>query len=409
MHRVVCAFAVMFGVACGGATVPRSPSLGQTTAKRAKPASGNGADQPAKRIAPKSKTSTPSKPVATEPTAPAPRPPVKAASLTIAAVGDIMLGSTFPAGRRLPPDDGKHMIEAVKKTLSAADITFGNLEGPMLTGGTSAKCKRMRRRKGKRKTCYAFRVPPRYARYLADAGFDMLSLANNHAMDFGKQGRESTKAVLDKYGIGHAGAPGSVAERTVDGIKVGMIAFATAWHSYDLRKIDRAVAVVKAAAQRYDILMVSFHGGAEGRRFQHVPRGTEYYLRENRGDLRKFSHAVIDAGADIVLGSGPHVVRGMEVYRGRLIAYSLGNFATYSFIMSGPYGISCILEAKLANDGRLLSGVIHPTRQHPVRGTTPDPKRRIIGVLRRLSKADFGDHAIVIADDGTFRAPRHAP
>ena len=164
-------------------------------------------------------------------------------------------------------------------------------------------------------------------------------------MDFGIAGRESTKSTLDKLGIAHAGAPGTIAEKTVKGVKVGMIAFATAWHSHDLRKIADAVRVVSAAAKRYPVLIVSFHGGAEGRNAQRVPRRTEYFLRENRGNLRKFARAVIDAGADIVIGHGPHVVRGMEVYKDRLIAYSLGNFATYGFILAGAYGYSYILEA----------------------------------------------------------------
>lgn len=314
-----------------------------------------------------------------------------------------MLGSTFPPGKRLPPHDGARLLEAVKPILSAADLTFGNLEGPMIDGGRSAKCRRMR--KGKVQTCYAFRMPTRYARYLADAGFDMLSLSNNHAMDFGLEGRESTKMTLDRVKIAHASAPGTLAELTVKGNKVGMISFATAWHSHDLRKIDDAVRVVSEAAKRYAILIVSFHGGAEGAKAQRVPRGTEYYLRENRGNLRKFARAVIDAGADLVLGHGPHVVRGMEVYKRRLIAYSLGNFATHSFIMSGPYGISYILEAKLANDGAFVSGMIHAVKQSPGRGPRPDPRRRAIGVLRRLSKLDFGATAVVIEDDGRFAAP----
>jgi len=418
MRTLAMTIAVMTLVACGGSSVHKRTKSTSASASDVHPAHGTTTKSPPK-IHPRSKTESTAKippekvRVAASISYPVkpkkPLLPPMAKALTIAAVGDIMLGSTFPRGKRLPPHDGSRVLEGVKKTLSAADVTFGNLEGPMIDGGRSAKCARMRKRPGKRKTCYAFRMPTRYGQYLADAGFDMLSLSNNHAMDFGLQGRESTKSCLTKLGIAHASAPGTIAERTVKGVKVGMLAFATAWHSHDLRKIDDAVKVVKAAAARYQILMVSFHGGAEGRRAQRVPHGTEYYLRENRGDLRKFARAVIDAGADLVIGHGPHVVRGMEVYKDRLIAYSLGNFATHSFIMSGQYGIAYILEAKVSNEGKFISGVIRPTKQSQVKGTTPDPRGRVIPVLRRLSNADFGASAVTIENDGRFTAAKPSP
>jgi poly-gamma-glutamate capsule biosynthesis protein CapA/YwtB (metallophosphatase superfamily) len=155
-----------------------------------------------------------------------------------------------------------------------------------------------------------------------------------------------------------------------------------------------------------DIVVVSFHGGAEGPTNQHVPRGAEIYLGEERGDLRKFTHAMIDAGADLLIGHGPHVVRGMEVYRGRLIAYSLGNFATYGkFQLAGPTSWTLVLEAQLGADGAFLGGKIHPALQIKPGGPRLDQYRTVIPVVRQLSMDDFGANAVKISDDGTISTP----
>jgi hypothetical protein len=115
---------------------------------------------------------------------------------------------------------------------------------------------------------------------------------------------------------------------------------------------------------------------------------------------------MIDAGADLVLGHGPHVVRGMEVYRGRLVAYSLGNFATYGgFNLTGPNGLSLVLEARLAPDGSFLDGRIHPVKQEWPGGPRADPAGAIIAVVRQLSAEDFGARAVRVADDGSLAAP----
>src|SRR2546421_8521064 len=142
--------------------------------------------------------------------------------ITIAAVGDIMLGSPYPNDSRMPPNDGADLLKDVTPILSAADIAFGNLEGPIVDGGTSAKC-----RPGSTQ-CFAFRVPTRYGKYLKQAGFDVMSVANNHAGDFGEAGRASTMRVLDEQGIKYAGslqAPSPIAYLDVKGRKVAVIGF----------------------------------------------------------------------------------------------------------------------------------------------------------------------------------------
>ncbi|MGC4043931.1 MAG: CapA family protein [Armatimonas sp.] len=324
-----------------------------------------------------------------------------AETVTILGVGDIMLGSTYPDSRDMPPGDGKNLLTAVAPILRTGDVTFGNLEGPLTEGGVTGKSG---------KNSYAFRCPPRYGKYLKDAGFDVFSVANNHANDFGQRGRNSTIRTLEALGIKHAGATKTdVAYLNVRGKRIAFVAFAHNPVSLNVNNIAPAQAAVRQAAKSADIVVVSFHGGAEGAAYQNVPHGTESYFGEARGDLRRFTHAVIDAGADLVLGHGPHVVRGMEMYKGRLIAYSLGNFATYGkFSLRGPTALSLILQVQLATDGadrgKFLGGQIYPVLQIGKGIPKPDGKKQVIKVIRSLSAKDFGKSAAQVSPDGTIRA-----
>ena len=240
-------------------------------------------------------------------------------AILFAAVGDVMLGSTFPDGSRLPPQDGAKLLKPFTPILSAADVTFGNLEGPLLDGAASSKCGPA----AAAGSCYAFRMPPHYGQFLKDAGFKVMSVANNHAGDFGDAGRSSTRRVLDGVGIRHAGSDRgefSTCVLEVKAKRVGFVGFAHNDVVPNVNDLSAARKIVSRLKATVDLVVVSFHGGAEGAGHQHVGFGTEVFLHEPRGDLRAFTHAVIDAGADLVLGHGPHVMRGMEIYRGRLIA-----------------------------------------------------------------------------------------
>jgi Bacterial capsule synthesis protein PGA_cap len=325
----------------------------------------------------------------------APFPP---GSVRIAAVGDVMMGTTFPddSGGSLSPDDGAAMLAEVTPFLTRADLTFGNLEGPMLEGGVSAKC-------GPKPTgrCYAFRVPPRYAALLQEAGFDVMSVANNHAMDFGDAGRKSSLSLLAERGLVGTGEPDTYAVTLAGGQRIAVVAFATYAHSNNLNDLAAATDLVTRAGAEADLVIVSFHGGAEGAGKSRVPAGEELFYNENRGDLRTFSHAMIDAGADLVIGHGPHVVRAMEVYRGRLVAYSLGNFATYgAFNLKGLPGLSFILEATLAPDGTFVGGQATPVKQISPGGPKLDPTGEVLPILRGLSRGDFPETAVKIGADG---------
>ncbi len=315
--------------------------------------------------------------------------------LRLRAVGDVMLGTTVPEGH-LPPDDGATLLSTVAPLLRDADLTFANLEGPLCDSGTSSKCK-------KSGNCFAFRSPTAYGKYLQAAGLDLASTANNHAGDFGEQCRRETEKTLDGLGVTWSGPVGTVGTREFNGKKVALIAFQTSEATNDVNNLPVAKELVKAAKASHDLVIVSFHGGAEGNNAGHVFDGPEKFLGENRGDLKVFTHGVIDAGADLVIGHGPHLLRAMELYQGHLIAYSLGNFATYGrFSLGGPLGIAVILEVELGADGRFIKGKLLPTKQEGQGVPAPDPTGKGIALVKQLTAADFPKTGVVIRDDGVI-------
>ncbi|HUR97098.1 MAG TPA: CapA family protein [Pyrinomonadaceae bacterium] len=325
-------------------------------------------------------------------------------SVTIAAVGDVMLGSPFPNESRMPENDGADILKDVTPILSAADIAFGNMEGPIVDGGISEKC--VTPKPGEPIRCFAFRMPTRFAKNLKAAGFDVMSVANNHASDFGDAGRASTRKTLDALGIKHAGSDRvqySTAYLDVKGLKVAFVGFAHNNIVPNVNDLDTARRLVREADKKADIVVVSFHGGAEGTGAQNVPKQTELFFGEKRGNLPLFAHTVIDAGADLVLGHGPHVLRAMEVYKDRLIDYSLGNFATYGwFKLEAETALTVILEARLDKGGKFLGGTLHSARQGGLGIPVLDKSGAAVKKIRALSQADFGPSAPKIADDGTI-------
>ncbi|MCB9792262.1 MAG: CapA family protein [Alphaproteobacteria bacterium] len=322
-------------------------------------------------------------------------PPPEGATLRLRAAGDVMLGTDFPEGN-LPPNDGAGLLDGVAEALRDADLTFINLEGPLCDSGRTTKC-------GEGSNCYAFRTPTRYGRYLAEVGVDLASTANNHTNDFGAACRLETEAALDKLGIAYSGRPGTIATVEANGLKVGMIGFHTSDTCHNLNDTETAAALVQAVAKDHDLVIVSFHGGAEGSKATHVPNGMESFYGEQRGNLRVFTHAVVDAGADLVIGHGPHVLRGMEVYQDRLIAYSLGNFATYGrFNLSGYLGVGAILDVTLAADGRFVSGQLLATQQEGEGVPSMDPEGRAIDLVRSLTEDDFPTTGVLVAKDGSI-------
>ena len=319
-------------------------------------------------------------------------------TITIIAVGDMMLGTNYPDDSYLPGNQGKNQLTRIDSVLTGADILFGNLEGVILNeGGKHKNCKNP-------KTCYIFRSPEYMASRIKEAGFNVMSVANNHAGDFGTAGRDNTSRVLDSLQINYAGnsnQPFTIFR--VDGMKYGFAAFAPNVGTPSINNIDSAASTVMHLDSLVDVVVVSFHGGAEGAKYTHLPKKREYFYKENRGDVYKFAHAMIDAGADVILGHGPHVPRAIEVYNKRFIAYSLGNFCTYGrFNLSGNNGLAPIVKVKTNAKGEFIQGNIIAAKQ--IGGGTPviDSKKRVITLIKKLSEEDLPESEISIDESGNI-------
>jgi poly-gamma-glutamate capsule biosynthesis protein CapA/YwtB (metallophosphatase superfamily) len=317
--------------------------------------------------------------------------------ITIVSVGDIMLGTNYPSESYLPPRNNCFpLLAEVKPILLDATFTFGNLEGVFSGGsGTAKECKDTA-------VCYIFRMPESYLDCIIDAGFDALSIANNHVNDFGLEGRMNTSRHLKENGMAYAGLaskPYTIIER--DSSKIGFAAFAPHTGTADMKDYSGAQKIVSMLNDSCDFVIVYFHGGAEGKDYQHVTREDEEFLGFNRGNVYRFAHDVIDAGADLVMGSGPHVTRAVEIYKNRLIGYSLGNFSTYSrFNLSGPNGYCPLIKTWLAQDGSFVKAQIIPIYQPGEGGAKIDPEKRAIYKIKELTLSDFPDSPVIINDDG---------
>jgi poly-gamma-glutamate capsule biosynthesis protein CapA/YwtB (metallophosphatase superfamily) len=318
-------------------------------------------------------------------------------AIWVAAAGDTMLGSDIRRGQDgLAPGDGQVLFEAVRSFFEKADLAFVNLEGTLADGLEQTKC-------GPKSTsCYAFRTPTRYAKALVSAGIDVVSNANNHASDLGVAGMQSTLSALDRVGIAHASRYGDYAVLERKGIKVGFVAAHSGACCLNVNRIDEVAGAIRKLDKQVDIVVLSFHGGAEGAKARHVPGKLEIGYGEKRGDVKKLARAAVDAGADLVLGHGPHVLRAMEVYKKRLIAYSLGNFMGYrQFGMRGGYGgHTVILHVKLAANGVLMEARLQPIRLDRQSIPRPDPKKRGLQHVRELSKSDFPRTGVTVHADG---------
>jgi hypothetical protein len=330
-----------------------------------------------------------------DPTRPTPSPAAPA-PITLSATGDIILGDVG----QLPPSDGDGFFDGVAEAL-AADLVMGNLEQP-LTGDTGfRKC-------GEDSSgCHAFRAPPGYAAHLQAAGFHLLNLANNHGNDYGPEGRANTQAALDQHDLAYTGARDQITVVEPDGVPVAVVGFSAYSWTNDLNDHAQAADVVARAAQQADLVVVQVHMGAEGADETRIRPGPETFFGENRGDPMAFARAVIDAGADLVVGHGPHVLRGLEFYQGRLIAYSLGNFAGGGGTLNaaGDLGLGAVLKVALTPDGGFVGGELIST--HMYQGGLPvvDPEQRGLALVREVTELDFPDTGARIGPDGEISAP----
>lgn len=364
---------------------------------------GNNAGGPAQWQAAESRPSVSAAPSAT----------AERKTVSFSATGDIIMGS---APGKLPANGGEGFFDDVREPL-AADLAMGNLEQPLTDDTGYAKCGAPKPTPSasagatpsptKPSGCHQFRLPPGYAAHLRDAGFMVLNQANNHANDYGPTGYRNTRKALEKHGLKHTGSRDEITMVEVKGLKVAVIGFSPYASANSLTSISAAKKIVARAAEQADLVVVQAHMGAEGSTKTRVKPGTEMFLGENRGDPIKFSHAVIDAGADLVVGHGPHVLRGLEFYEGRLIAYSLGNFAGGGGTLSrtGPLGLGAVLRVSLNPDGTFGSGEFVSTSMNAAGEPTVDSRKRSLELATSLGEKDFGSSHAKLDGDGAISAP----
>ena len=321
--------------------------------------------------------------------------------ITIIGVGDIMLGSNYPSKNLLPKND-YNILSDTEKILQDADITIGNLEGTLFDeGGTPKSC-------SDPSVCFVFRTPSKYGQYLKKAGFDYLSIANNHSNDFGDEGIRQTMKNLDELGIKYTGIK-KLAETTIiekDNLKYGFVSFAPLSKTVDLNDYEYGAELIKSLRSEVDIVIVMFHGGAEGNGKEHLTRKTEMFFGENRGNVFKFARMAVDAGADIIFGQGPHVTRAIELYKNKFISYSAGNFATYGkFNLKGSSGIAPIFKITLDSKGNFIEGEIIPVRQtRGVYGPFIDENKSAVKEIISLNKSDFPEgNGLSVSEDGKIQ------
>lgn len=306
-------------------------------------------------------------------------PPVIRETLRLYAVGDLNLGRTVTWDYLLKGDT-LYPFQALRDTLQAADILFGNLESPIAPVGHPYQ----------RTGSPVFSAPPVAADALVLAGFDVVSNANNHAWDAGLVGVLETVRQLDRVGLPHAGTGRTLAEAHRPAIikrKGWRVAFLAVTRAYnpapgrfythigsryiayaDSAWLYPAIRRIKASGEA-DLVVVSMHAGEE--------------LAVTPDDrMRLFFQGAIAAGADICLGHHPHVLQAVEWYRDRPLVYSMGNFI---FQQRAPWtGLSGVFQFTVAPDGTIALDLL-PARSGfqatLATGAAADSIRRRVGPL----------------------------
>ena len=332
-------------------------------------------------------------PAPKSPSAAVKNPAAVPATVSIKAVGDMIPGTNYPYNK-LPPKK-ELLLESVKPHLKGADILFGNFESTMTNYPYSSKA-------GGGRMLFAFRTPPSYAKIFKDVGFDILNIANNHSYDFNEQGFKDTIKNIDSNGMKAVGKRDQIVYQNVKGVNFAFIGFSNYGEVHNsLLELKAGAELVKKAKQNADIVVISVHAGAEGTGALNVRNKNELFYGENRGNMVLFSRTMIDAGADLILGHGPHVPRAMELYKGKLVAYSLGNFLGYRTLSTaGALGQSLILDVKMTPQGDFVSGKIIPVQLDGRGVPAVDNKFRTVGLIGRLTKSDFPNSGLTIDDKG---------
>jgi len=317
------------------------------------------------------------------------------AEIKVVAVGDFMPGSTCPKPILLPNEKLKEICENIQSFIPEADIKILNLEG-VLTKSTEPFVR------GKK--AYFFAIPPEYISFVKKMDFNVINIVNNHILDFGWKGYKETIQILEFNQLKYTAEKGKIAEFIINEKKICVVGFSFIRPDkfYSILDIDKAKNVISELKEKYDIIIVSFHGGEEG--CERTYNKMEEFLGEKRGNLVAFSHAVIDAGADLVIGHGPHVPRAIELYKNKLIVYSLGNFFTYArFNLIGARAYAPMIYIVLNDNGNFKEGKIIPFIQIGLGIPVFDNEKRVVKFIKQLTELDFPNPNLQIDNEGNIQ------
>lgn len=336
--------------------------------------------------------------------------------IRICGGGDVTLGNNLDSawaanasrvlrrqwGRSSHPDS---LIAPLQPLVADADVVMLNVESAIGSGPATRKCGRGS------SSCFAFRSPPEAATALRGVAPDATvvgNVANNHARDAGPAGFRETMRRLESAGVHVTGADTlATPVVTAHGDTVAFLGFYTGADSPDPRKLAAVRRHVARAAKRWPIVVVSTHMGAEGRGAQRTRDATEMFLGTiDRGNPVAFAHTALDAGATLVLGHGPHVMRAAEWHDGRLVFYSLGNLLTYGpFGNAEPSNRGAIACAAITRDGAITEAAVRSTVQLAPGVVVPDTQHRAAALVDSLGRLDFPRTGVRVQRDGMVNMP----
>lgn len=317
--------------------------------------------------------------------------------ISVTAVGDIMMGTTYPENY-LPQNDGIDMFKEAIPWIEASDVRFGNFEGTFFEGDPQADGKRPGPNR------WLFQTPLHYVSHLQEAKFNVMSLANNHINDFGSAGVRSTKETLAHADIQYSSKAGEVARFEADGINIALIAADYYTGRRSITVGASTLTEIKKLKNENNIVIVSVHAGSEGKDATIIPEGNEIFLGENRGDSISFARLAVDAGADLVIMHGPHVPRALEVYKDRVIAYSLGNFLTGRGIsISGKAQEAPLLRVQMDKSGKFVQGqIVSFLQTRAPQKVMLDRQHRAFRTIKELSEMQFPNSPVIFQNNGAF-------
>jgi len=310
---------------------------------------------------------------------------ISSQAIEITTLGDVFIGEKEPV----------ILDEAILDSIKTSNNAFANIEGPICDLDEKPRVCR-----GDPKTCYLLKMPSSSAKQISDWGIKYVSFANNHIYDFGKKCFQESENFLKKEGVLPTGLKGSSQDFEWNGIKVSFLAFHTAAWANDIYDLEESLKLIRKKSQESEVVILSIHAGAEGESAADMPQGEEYDFGERRGNIRDFSRRAIEAGADFIFAHGPHVVRALEYYNNKLIAYSLGNFYTFpGFNLKGILKNGAVFRVKLSPDGDFIEGHLISTIQS-LRRVEIDKKNKALKLIIKASKKLNKMTSIQISDQG---------